>query len=245
MEPKTKLFLHMGPGFHSQIESHLFGASVPEMKFWDQPKVNSFSELVSSAEEVFVNLKQEKVDLYGHSFGSQLALKLVKAFPNKIGKIVLLNSSVNPFNCFLNIGLKLNVLNQSEASKLKSASSFGKMEAIFKIASAPEFNSVYWFSHDKQKQIETTCFSKFPPIDLNVFARVFKDFLEQVDPLSNPTPWPGQVQVIYSEDDILLDYKSDLATWSQLFPSVSFKSVKGVGHYAHLEDEAISSLFFR
>lgn len=245
MGQKTKLFLHMGPGFHSLIESSIFGDKIPSMEFWNQPKETSFLGLVKSTEQAFLNLKQNKVDLYAHCFGAHLALTLAKKYPDKIGKIVILNSSVSPFNYFVNIGLKLKALDQKEAMALKAAPAAAQMETIFKLAGIPEFNSMYWFSKEKQQEMEAKYFSQQPALDLNVFAAVFGDFLGQVDNLwQEQLPWNGPVQVLYSEDDVLLKYADDIASWAQVFPNVKFKSVRGVGHYAHLESPAVADIFF-
>lgn len=245
MGQKTKLFLHMGPGFHSLIEESIFGDKIPSMDFWNQPKETTFLGLVKSAEQAFLNLKQDKVDLYAHCFGAHLALALAKKYPDKIGKIVILNSSVSPFNYFSNIGLRLKVLDQKEAAKLKSAPATAQMEAIFKLAGNPEFNSMYWFSKEKQHEMETKYFSQQPPLDLNVFASVFGDFLGQVAKLwKEQLPWNGPVRLLYSEDDVLLNYAEDIAPWANVFPNVKFESVRGVGHYAHLESPAVAKIFF-
>lgn len=244
MKAKTKLFLHMGPGFHSLIEASMFASKIPEMEFWNQPKTASFADLVTAASEVFLNLKQGKVDLYAHSFGAHLALRLVQKFPDKVGKVVILNSAVNPFSCFLNVGSKLNVLNATEVKALKSGSSDAKMEAIFKVATSSGFNSVYWYSAEKQKQIESNYFSQFPSVDLTVFSSVFKDFLDQQASERNVVSWNGPVRVIYSENDALLTYTDDVAPWKHVFPNVTFENVKGVGHYAHLESAAVADKFF-
>lgn len=245
MEKKTKLFLHMGPGFHSLIEKSIFGDKMPSMDFWSQPKETTFLDLVKSTEQAFLNLKQDKVDLYAHCFGAHLALALANKHPDKIGKIVILNSSVHPFNYFVNIGIKLRAFDQIEAMALKSSPAAVQMETIFKLAGLEEFNSMYWFSKEKQQELETKCFSQQPALDLNVFANVFGDFLGQIDKLWNEQlPWKGSVDVIYSKDDILLKYAEDVAPWVQAFPNVKFTSVQGVGHYAHLESPAVADIFF-
>lgn len=246
MPSKTKLFLHMGPGFHSLIEESIFGNEMPTMEFWNQPKVTSFLRLVKSAEDVFLGLRQEKIDLYAHSFGAQLALKLVQRFPDKIGKIVLLNSSIDPFNCFLNIGLRLKIIGEHEAKKLKSSSPLTKMETIFKIAGVPDFSSAYWFSKEKQSEMEAAFFTKVPPIDLKVFSAVVKDFLQKQNLLGKNLgiTWNGPVQIIYSESDFLLNYSEDIAPWAQIFPNAIFRPVQGVGHYAHLESDSVAKMFF-
>lgn len=235
----------MGPGFHSLIEANIFEKKIPSMQFWNQPKEMSFSGLVKTAQEAFLSLKADKVDLYAHSFGAQLALMLIKQFPSKIGKVTILNSATHPFNCFLNVGLKLKIVDEAEASRLRLADTAAKMETIFKIASSPDFSSVYWFSKERQHQFEGNYFSQFPPVDLNVFASVFSDFLTQREKLwGSLTAWGGPVKIIYSENDILLNYSNDVAPWAHVFPKASFECVQGAGHYAHLESQSVADKFF-
>jgi len=124
------------------IEESIFGDTLPTMDFWNQPKETTFLGLAKSTEQAFLGLGQDKIELYAHCFGAHLALTLAKKHPDKIGKIVILNSSVSPFNYFSNIGLKLKALDQKAAAGLKSSSAEVQMETIFKLAGFPEFNSM-------------------------------------------------------------------------------------------------------
>lgn len=242
---KSKLFLHMGPGFHALVEKKLFENSYPDVEFWSQPQTSSFSDLLQSAESKFLEMKSDKIDLLAHSFGGQLAIQLIQKYPQKIGKVVLLNSGVDPFECFINLALKLGVLNENEANQARRAPVSQKMDLILKIAITPKFPFLYWFSEDKMKHYESV-YSHVPPLDVNVFVSVFADFLNVQNSLPRDLKsWTGPVSIIASGDDNLLNYKHDVEVWSLYFSRAHFIKLHGVGHYAHVESDDQFKIFFR
>lgn len=241
---KNKLFLHMGPGFHSQIEANLFGQAAPSTEFWTQPLSSSFSDLVVAAETVFQSLNCTSIEILAHSFGAQLALHLVNRFPNQIGKVTLLNSGIDPFECFLNLGQKLNLISDDQAKDYRLSEAERKLELIFKVATAPDFAKSYWYSTEKMKALDVH-FSAVPALDVNIFAAIFTDFLKQQELFHKSLRvWNGPVSILSSDDDVLLDFNKDIKPWTKFFPHAQFKRFQEVGHYAHLEEPSIAKIFF-
>ncbi|MBL7542925.1 MAG: alpha/beta hydrolase [Bdellovibrionaceae bacterium] len=242
---KNSLFLHMGPGFHAQIEGELFSTAHPDVIFWSQPKVSSFALLRSEVEAFVSSLPSEKIDLIAHSFGAQLVLGLMQKLPQKIGRITLLNSAVDPFECFLNLGLQLRIVTPAQLRDIRAGDVAKKMEYIFKVATMPGFDDHYWYSGQKKKDF-AEIFARFPQLDVGVFAEIFSDYLRsRIQFLDSIKPWDKSVEIYTSENDNLLDFEKDVFPWKQFFPKARWVMLKNSGHYALFEDKALSATVFQ
>ncbi len=233
----------MGPGFHSQIEKKFFESASPSINFWNQPPVTSFTDLQSSTEKVFLNLNSDKVELLAHSFGAQLAMGLSTRFPDKITKITMLNAGVDPFECFINLGIALKVIELKDTDHCRQLETMKKVEFIIQVASTPGFAETYWHSPLKMKSMESH-FAAERPLDTQIFVAIFIDYLNQQRAFyKSIRPWNGTVSIFSSDDDALLTFKKDVEPWKSYFPKAQFIRIKNVGHYAHLEDPAVAKLF--
>lgn len=235
----------MGPGFHAFIEESLFGTAYPEILFWNQPKVNSFSELITSAEKILLDLHsktQKKIALKAHSFGAIISYELIKLHPEKIESLTMLNSSNFPFNCFLN----LSSLEKSEKQQLLTKTTQEKMDFIFKLASLPNFNERYWFSTLKMQDYLALA-AKFPSLDFETFSKVFSTFLDTKsakDSKFSTLTWNGKVTIFTSQDDALIKLPDDINEWLKIFPQAKLEYISGSGHYSLFEDSNLPHSFF-
>ncbi|MBY0471763.1 alpha/beta hydrolase [bacterium] len=126
------LFLHGGPGMHSETEKKLleplFSRANLDITFWNEPSyLRQLSLLPPSSERAFartletaelqLNLlfaesglsisadeeNQEKVHVVGHSFGAILALLLAARNPEKVGLLTLLTPATQLLSAFKNV----------------------------------------------------------------------------------------------------------------------------------------------
>lgn len=244
----NKLFLHMGPGFHSQVEKLKFAKFYPDVMFWDQPKSKDFSSLCSAAEEIVEKLSEQDgqpISLRAHSFGAQIALHLLQSIPEKIASLVVLNSAYDPFECFLNLW-EGSSIEKNEVRKLPTSE---KMSFIFEVASRPDFASRYWHSNAKMQEYIQLA-DRFPKIDLAEFTKIFSSFLEvtrnrNFEKLkSRLSTWKNPVTIIECIDDQLIQNSNDLGKWPEMFPQAKTYRVSNSGHYALFEDESLGALFW-
>lgn len=240
---KTKLFLHMGPGFHADIERELYGKTFSNIIFWNQPKVTTFHDLVSAAVAKVNEVKPEV--LICHSFGAQIVLAAIDKMPS-IKEIVFLNCGFDPFECFLNMAkhVPAQKMDSEKAKSLRSENTQGKMEFIFGLATSLEFPVLYWTSKEKMLAHQDI-FAKHAQLEIPVFAGIFPDYLEKrASYLPHKTNWNGKVTIYFSKHDILLDEKKDIEPWKQKFPQSKIIALTDVGHYSHIENADVAKLIF-
>ena len=179
---KTKLFLHMGPGFHAEIEKSVFGTSFPEVEFWSQPDSHSFSTLVDHCEAKLLTMEKAvgtPIALIGHSFGGQLATALVNRHPGKIEKMIILNSAFSPFECFINLGRHLKLVDENRAKFLRLATVEDKINFVFEISMQPQFSQLYWHSETRFTEYNSKA-QHFASLNPDVFVQIFSDYLVQL-----------------------------------------------------------------
>lgn len=245
---KTKLYLHMGPGIHSQVEKHLFELKYPEVDFWNQPLCQNLNELVGAACEKVMSLSQQgakPVTLIAHSFGGILARLILQTHPQAVKEVILVNSAMDPFECFVNTAP--HVLPEKsvvDLPALRKSSVEEKINFIIKIATAPKFNEIYWQSKEKMHELGPV-FARYPQLNVETYLKIFSDFLSKQKTLFHESlKWGGKVKIFYSHDDLLLDKNKDVVPWLDVFPQAELLEFQGSGHYLHLEDlEAAEKIF--
>lgn len=239
----------MGPGFHSKIESQFFAKNHPHIVFWNQPLTTSFEDLTNATlhkiEEIY-NSSKTPVNLYAHSFGGQLALYAVLNNPELIGKIKMLNSAFDPFECFLN----LSDLDEDIKTKIRSSSTSEKMQLIFTLASRQDFSNMYWKSLQKKQQYDQAA-ANYENLDVTTFAQVFSSFLDSQyykklvnKELQIPAAWNKPMTVLRSVEDNLIKKPSDCDNWKTLFKSANIVNILNSGHYSLFDNPETSALFF-
>lgn len=246
----TSLFLHMGPGFHAKIENQFFAKTHPHIAFWNQPLTTSFEELTNATlhkiEEIY-KVSKSPVDLYTHSFGGQLALCALLNKPKIIGKIKMLNSAFDPFECFLN----LSDLDEESKTKLRSSETSEKMQLIFTLASKQDFSNLYWKSLQKKQQYDQAA-ANYENLDVTTFAQVFSSFLDSQyykklvnKELQLPVAWNNPVTILRSVDDNLIKKPSDCDDWKTLFKAANIVNILNSGHYSLFDNSEAPTLFFK
>ncbi|OQW53401.1 MAG: hypothetical protein A4S09_07315 [Proteobacteria bacterium SG_bin7] len=240
---ETKLFFHMGPGFHANIERDLYGEKFPNVHFWNQPKVLTFTDLVNSAQSKINELNPKT--LVAHSFGAQIVMSVVEKSPS-VKEIIFLNSGYDPFECFLNMANHIpeQQMDVEKAKKLRSCNTQSKMEFIFRLATDPKFPLLYWTSMEKMIQHQDI-FSRNLQLEISVFAGVFSDYLENKHRvIPDNIHWKGKSTVLFSKDDVLLDSAKDIEPWKARFPQSKIISLCNVGHYSHIENLDVAKMIF-
>ena len=243
---KTKLYLHMGPGFHSEIAKKKYG-DIEAVDFWNQPPCGNFDELVSAANEKTAALAKaasQPISLIAHSFGGQLARMIQQSQPENVKEIILVNSALDPFECFINLAPYVNPENSKmDFDSIRKAPVQEKVDFILGLASTPGFNDLYWHSKDKMNAL-APLFAEAPQLDIGVFLKVFPDFLAKKDQLFKTSSWKGPVRIYHSVYDLLLSKSKDVDSWSQVFPQAEFIRRSDSGHYLLLEDATVAKEIF-
>lgn len=252
---KTALFLHMGPGFHSQVENHLFGSMYKHVDFWNQPLAKDFSELQNSVFEKVQSVYQANnnspISLIAHSFGGALARSVIQKYPEMVSDLKMINCSLNPFECFVNLSTRLQHYESIQEQRKKLATIRAgtveeKINFILAVAIIPEFPSYYWHSKAKMIQFQSV-YNQYPALNVGVFLSVFSDYLAK-EPLlhSLPIRWNGNVTYFYSPKDALFDGLNDksMTGWKDLFPAMKVVLSQESGHYSHIEDADLAKLIF-
>lgn len=235
----------MGPGFHSRIETEVFGATYPHVAFLDQPTDLNFVELVSWAQKqirAHYQARQKPLVLVGHSFGTQILVAALQGVKDCIGEIRLLNSPLDSFDCFANLESHLVPDQALGRDAWKTHSSADKIHLILKLSSIPGFTNSYWKKSDAQKDYEQRAL-RHPALNLDTFLRVYTEYLQR-GPLPASTLWRGPVQIIYSAEDVLVQDYACVQAWSEVFPQARFVAIPGCGHYAHFEEEDVARMCF-
>ncbi|MFZ3228959.1 MAG: alpha/beta fold hydrolase [Pseudobdellovibrio sp.] len=240
------LFLHMGPGFHAQIERYLYGDEYSSIDFWDQPCSLSFEELVNSAcvkvQDIYRTSNQQ-VTLIAHSFGGVLAEAISKVHPDIIKKIVLINSNADPFECFVNLA-EYTSKEKLDLDLIRNFTVPEKMKFVIEVASSPNFKDLYWTSKESQVHWEEV-FSRFDFMNTDTFLKVFSDFLTYKEKIkSEKTTWLGVVEVYQSVNDLLLKEDKNSNDWMLRFPNVQIFRNQPGGHYLHIENKKFAELIF-
>ncbi len=240
---KTKLFLHMGPGFHADIERELYSGKFPSVDFWNQPKVTTYADLINSAQIKIDEAKPEV--LIAHSFGAQIVMSVIDKAPT-VQEIIFLNSGLDPFECFLNMAKSIpeQKMDTEKAKNLREGPTQSKMEFIFGLATNPKFPVLYWTSTEKMMQYQDI-FSRHAPLEIPVFAGIFPDYLEKRRTMiPDKISWKGKSTIYFSKDDVLLDRTKDIEPWKTKFPQSQIISLADVGHYSHIENLDVAKMIF-
>lgn len=240
----------MGPGYHAKIEKQFFSQKHPDILFWDQPQTQSFDELTSETlqkiEEIYNN-SNTPVSLYAHSFGGQLAFYSLLKKPELIGKIVMLNSAADPFECFLNLS------DADEATKaaIRKSTTSEKMQLLFSVAGRADFADLYWNSKEKKQKYDEVA-KNFEELNTNTFVQVFSSFLESEyyknllsKKVAVPASWNKSVIIFRSTEDKLISKPSDCESWLTLLPSAKMIDIKNSGHYSLFDSSETAELFFK
>jgi len=253
---KSQLFLHMGPGFHSQVEKQLFQTSYPKVEFWEQPFLDTIESLEDADTEKALELFQqnggEPIDLIGHSFGGSLVLAIAKKYPHILREIKLVNSGPNPFECFLNMSFYLLCHKDegaflSKTNFLKGATVDDKLKFIIELATAEGFSDIYWFSKERMEFFKSV-FATHPALNVENFLKVFGSFLQrqQTQPEITKPIWSGLVTIYHSQEDYLYKQADQRAMidWLKYFPQAQINLLRNSGHNSHIEDQALSLRIF-
>ncbi len=236
----------MGPGFHAELERASFQGSLPQIDFWNQPRVESFRELVAKATEKvssLYNVRGEKIALMGHSFGAQIAFQLSLLIPEKIQKINLINGAVDPFECFLNLRGHLIVESQfpMTSDQLRASDTDTKMSFIMHLAPYVTADK-YWYDMEKFQKYSKDA-QGYPSLDVGAFIAVFSDFLKTQKP-KVVTGFTGKVGVFAGLNDKLLDLKKDIQPWLKCYPGATVETIDSAGHFPYFENAEVVQLLF-
>lgn len=235
----------MGPGFNSEIEKKKY-EGYNAVEFWNQPSSEKFDDLVAAACGKATQLAAasgQPITLIAHSFGGQLARKIQELQPQSVKEILLVNSALDPFECFINLAPHL-MAEKSAFDSLRKAEVQEKINFILGLASSPALNDLYWHSKEKQNEL-APLFAAAPQLSIDVFLKVFPDFLAKNKAAPQPSKWQGKVKIYHSLNDKLLDQRKDVDSWVQVFPQAEFVRHSNSGHYLHLEDEEVADELFR
>lgn len=239
------LFLHYGPGGNSHVEKKIFTDELPSTMFWDQPKVKTsespFNELVLQSEIKARSLNAKQV--IGHSFGCDIAAKLITISPSQIDKIVLISPLRSIPSAMINLAKNLLKLeDETELSKEFRAAEIEKDNMdpatfwglITAIVSHPGYKNIFW--NQKQVQDEHERLSKFAPeFDAAEWQTVINHYLFVEPEILYAKLKNKNVLVILGQQDPYLDLEKDLEYWEQLVGKNNFKVIANAGHWPHLE----------
>lgn len=248
------LFLHMGPGFHADIERTWLKPLNDRVEFWNQPKVygkDAFLDLVEATAEKITQMhrsSQQKVNVIAHCFGVHIISRLMeKKFPH-IGTVLLVGASrpeVGFYNLLSRIQKQANI-DDSIHSEIKSffiknpapdKSLFFQLVSI--LIKIPDFSSYYW-SDKKLYEKYLNIGSQFQTIDFQAFSDVMHSFINQKDlsTLANPT---YDITFLSGNQDIFIEFESEQTYWKTIYPNSKFKLVNNANHHVHLEWQDFSN----
>lgn len=247
---QNKLYLHMGPGYHAQVEKALHQKYQDKVDFWNQPPVSSFAELVDATYKKVKSMRSAAgpVTLIGHSFGGQLAHAVAKHMMSDqlIEKIVFINCAFSPFECFLRMAKKLDsTFSADEENSLRNSPTPTKIDFIVKTSMTPGFNELYWQSKEKMMEM-LPLITKYPGTDPGVFVGVFSRFLNKLNSgkiHSSESCFLGQVEIYHSAADLLVD-QSDSEGWKKYYPQAKIHTFERGGHNILLEVPEMADIIF-
>ena len=232
----------MGPGFHADIEKNFFEAKFPEVEFWSQPVANSFSDLVNLCENKMLEMQKaigKPIKLIAHSFGGQLAWAIGERHPEKINTMIFLNSAFSPFECFINLGRHLKLVDENRAKFLRLATVEDKINFVFEISMQPQFSQLYWHSETRFTEYNSKA-QHFASLNPDVFVQIFSDYLaKKINAPISPSKFTGKVQIYSSVFDRLLS-EDDTLKWRHIYPKAQLHSLNLGGHYALFEDPSLA-----
>ncbi|MBC7456758.1 MAG: hypothetical protein H7235_00665, partial [Bdellovibrionaceae bacterium] len=216
------------------------------VEFWSQPSATSFVDLVNLCETKLLDMEKAAgapITLIDHSFGGQLARALSERQSKKINQLIFLNSAFSPFECFMNLGRHLKMVNYDRLESLRAATVDDKIKFILEISTQPHFSELYWQSETKFADFSNTAM-QFASLNPEVFVQIFSDFLTNKANSSNlPSSFDGKVHIFSSAFDRLLS-AHDTQMWGQVYPRAKFISLDTGGHYVLFEDPLLPKRIF-
>ncbi len=231
MRAKDALFLHMGPGMNSHIESRLFQNTYPNIEFWDQGEAASFSHIVDKALQ---KMALNKKSIIAHSFGGLIATEIVNRVPEQVTRLQLISSGFHFKNSFFHLLTKINPL--IEIQKPRSIEDFWKLYSM--VCKKKEFLK-YYFGNESSYFRYLELAKDSPPLRENVFRSVAESYLKHQLKKAR-SRFTGPVYLYLGEKDPLIDIQAEIAAWKSVFPQVKIKTYKDHGHFIHIEDQNFS-----
>jgi pimeloyl-ACP methyl ester carboxylesterase len=239
----------MGPGFSSHVERLRLGKLHPEIDFWDQPRLHgadAYQRLAAESLRKFdqmIDAGAGKIRLIGHSFGAQLALKILQARPDLVDSclfIATLNQPAHGFrHCLGKIMHELDSSQDLDRAKQLTANQYSQLsrqefEAIIELLlKIPDFTKHYWFTAEAYFAY-TKDMESGPGLDFVQFMDTSRDFMAQ--PRFAPFKKRPPMRILFGDHDPLVDLKFECQEWNKVLPGISVEVKKNLGHHLHLED---------
>lgn len=247
-----ELFLHFGPGGHALVESHFLSDRHPKTDFWNQPAIHEsaqcFEMLLKSVDEKVNSLfsqTQRPIQLWGHSFGCDLALAAFSRSPDKIS-FVRLDSPI--FDLPLGFWRLAKRLLQDpgypDGSKDQLAQCLQEFEAkpgvanMWKIIECvvvdSDFARLYW-ANKTAYQVYLKVQSAMPPLDFLMWKNILNDFLINKKNLRLNTLDSSRLLFRFGKKDPYLDLVADQELIHAKYPGCKIEIIENAGHFTHLE----------
>lgn len=240
-----KLFLHYGPGATAEIEKHWLGQQLPDVDFWNQPKVKAakkpFAELVDLSHQQALK-EGTPCNLIGHSFGADLICALVGEKQLNINKAILVSPLMSIPKAMLRLADVLAAKQPVPALNAAISNAKAKMSPetfwalIVQVGSHPGYLPSFWQRPEALQRFINLA-AKAQPFDGGEWQAVIQEFL-----FSGTTgSWTKIKQIpvlaIFGEQDPYFDKATDLPFWKHLLGEDRVMIIKNSGHFPHLEDD--------
>jgi alpha-beta hydrolase superfamily lysophospholipase len=259
MRAARGLFLHMGPGLHSQVEKEVFSTQLPHLYFWDQPLISQTSQALQDwvqatcdqINQLFERGDQQPITVVAHSVGGLLASMALESVHEKVNSCYFFSTAFDFPKTFIHLMNHLAKDSHTPSQTQKDMESFlclhssldsdNFLQALQLIASTPNYLSHYWS--------DEACFldyvqraQKYPEIHMDTLVQLSLALLQSHSERLKESPFKAQVSIYLGSEDPLLDIETEKKLWLKVFPQAQIEELPHCGHFSHFETDKMSGL---
>ncbi|MCF7917067.1 MAG: alpha/beta hydrolase [Candidatus Omnitrophica bacterium] len=188
----------------------------------------SLDEQVNILDQVIRKLKIKEPTICSASWGGVVALAFARKYPQDVKRLILASIGLRP-----NLKMRSAITNgvntkNNERKKMADVliDSFGK-----KLPSKVKSQITSQFKTMSEERIKA-----FSEHGLSVLMKGSLDKVVELDKIKTPTT------ILYGKEDMIIDYQ-DAKQLVDKLPKSKMKTIAGVGHFLHLEDEKVLKIY--